>query len=84
MIPLDMFPQSIDSKWGSTAEESSVPGFAPGDVVTAILNINAGTAQFRKRHRIRGREKGVGRGAFLEGARRGSRAAVGVSWLNRS
>lgn len=38
-----------------SAPETSAPGFAPGDVVTAILNVNAGTAQFCKRTRIRGR-----------------------------
>jgi hypothetical protein len=30
------------------------PGFSPDDVVTAIVNINAGIAQFRKLTRIRG------------------------------
>ena len=34
-------------------------GFAPGDVITAILNISAGTAQFRKRTRIRARNPEV-------------------------
>jgi|LauGreDrversion2_3_1035106.scaffolds.fasta_scaffold67622_2 hypothetical protein len=33
----------------------ALAGFAPGDVVTAILNVNAGTAQFCKRTRVRGR-----------------------------
>ena len=49
--------RNIGNLWcgSQSAEESSTPGFAPGDIVTAIVNINAGTAQFCKRSLVRGR-----------------------------
>ena len=49
--------RNLGNLWcgSQSAEESSTPGFAPGDIVTAIVNINAGTAQFCKRSIVRGR-----------------------------
>ena len=49
--------RNLGNLWcgSQSAEESSTPGFAPGDIVTAIVNINAGTAQFCKRSLVRGR-----------------------------